>query len=78
MRRPMSASVNSTYRPLFGTYPDDQRDGSLSRRERNRRALALRDNLIFNPLRRPRDRIYQELAERHRAARFVAVFACTD
>lgn len=77
MRRPTSSSIHSSYRPIFQSIgnADDQRDGSaslarrLSIRERNRRALN--DNLIFNPMRRPRDRLYQELAERHRAARFV-------
>lgn len=72
MRQPMSPSIHSTYRPLFQSMSnptEEQRDGPLSRRDRNRRALAVRDNLIFNPLRRPRDRLYQEIAERHRAAR---------
>ena len=49
---------------------DDQREGSLARRlsvrERTRRG---NDHLILNPLRRPRDRLYQELAERHRVIR---------
>jgi hypothetical protein len=47
---------------------DDQREGSLARRlsvrERTRRG-----NDYLNPLRRPRDRLYQELAERHRVIR---------
>lgn len=69
--------MRSTYRPIYhpmANSAEDQRDGPLSRRDRNRRALALRDNLIFNPLRRPRDRLNQEIAERHRAGRFVNLF----
>jgi hypothetical protein len=73
MRRPQSSSLQGPYRSLFQHSPgatDDQRDGSLVRRlsirERTRR---LNDNLMLNPLRRPRDRLYQELAERHRAVR---------
>lgn len=73
MRRPANSSVQPAYRAFFlpaGNAQDDQREGPLARRfstrERNRRAFN--DNFIFNPLRRPRDRLYQELAERHRAA----------
>jgi hypothetical protein len=74
MRRPTNSSVHSSYRPLFQPVAnsEDQREGAslarrLSIRERNRRVLN--DNLIFT-LRRPRDRLYHELAERHRAARY--------
>jgi hypothetical protein len=61
----------------MGNSTEEQRDVSLSRRDRTRRAFALRDNLIFHPLRRPRERLYQELAERHRATRQVLIVGVT-
>ena len=75
MRRPSSSSLPSSYRPLLRSTrdpaADGQREGALLRRlairERNRRVFN--DNLAFNPLRRPRDRLYHDLPERHRLAR---------
>ena len=59
--------------PGYSSNTEDQRESTspaitsrrLTRRGAQRRMIS--DNFIFNPLRRPRDRLYHELAERHRA-----------